>query len=145
VTSIREEPRVALIGEFASPSGPLVVMTTHLGFVPGWNGRQLRALCRRLAGFQAPVVILGDLNMHNPRAAQRMGYRQLATLRTYPGNEPRRQLDHILLRGDLGRIVSTSAPAFAVSDHRALTVEILVDDRMSGEHAAGERTAILEG
>ena len=37
-----DEPRVALAAEVETPRGPLVVATTHLSFVPGWNLVQLR-------------------------------------------------------------------------------------------------------
>ena len=45
---VRDEPRVALSAVIDAPSGRLTVCTTHLSFVPGWNGRQLRQLMASL-------------------------------------------------------------------------------------------------
>ena len=71
-----------------------------------------------------PVVLMGDLNMPAPRPARITGYRSLADHPTFPLGQPNRQLDHILLRGSLGDVTSTSAPALSLSDHRALVAEV---------------------
>ena len=36
---LRDEPRVLLAAVVDAPTGPMTVATTHLSFVPGWNGR----------------------------------------------------------------------------------------------------------
>ena len=48
----------------------------------------------------------------------------IAAAATFPAGRPTRQLDHVLLRGSLGPVTATSAPALPLSDHRALTVDI---------------------
>ena len=119
-----EEPRVALIAEIATPRGPLTVATAHLSFLPGWNVAQLRAVNRRLGTLPDPVVLMGDLNMPAPLPARATGFTALATRRTFPVRAPRLQLDHILLRGDLGPVLRTEALRMELSDHRALVVDI---------------------
>ena len=79
---------------------------------------------RDLAAFADPVVVMGDLNMPSPRPAAITGYRSLAEHPTFPVQTPDRQLDHILLRGDFGEVVGSSAQALPLSDHRALMVDL---------------------
>ncbi|MFP5283599.1 MAG: endonuclease/exonuclease/phosphatase family protein [Actinomycetes bacterium] len=123
---VREEPRAVVISHLDTPAGPLVVANTHLSFLPGWGSRQLRRIRRDLAGVPGPVVLMGDLNMAAPGPARITGYRPLASLPTFPGHAPTRQLDHILLRGQLGEVTGTSAPELPLSDHRALVAEVAV-------------------
>ncbi len=126
VIVVHEEPRSVIIGQFATPAGPMVVVNTHLSFVPGWGRRQLSRIRRDLSAFADPVVLMGDLNMPSPRPAAITGYRSLAAHPTFPLHKPDRQLDHILLRGQLGAVVGSSAPALPLSDHRALVVDLAV-------------------
>jgi endonuclease/exonuclease/phosphatase family metal-dependent hydrolase len=123
---VHEEPRAVVIGHLDTPAGPLVVANTHLSYVPGWGRRQLRRIRRDLAALPGPAVLMGDLNMADRRPAQITGYRPLATHPTFPLDTPRRQLDHILLRGHLGEVTGTSAPELPLSDHRALVVDLAV-------------------
>ncbi len=125
---VRDEPRVALLAHLRTPSGPVVVAGTHLTFVPGWSRLQLRALAQALAAHPDPVLIMGDLNLLPDTAARTSGYRPIATHATYPASRPVRQLDHILLRGDLGAVSDSGARRLPLSDHRALWVD-LVDGR----------------
>ena len=67
---------------------------------------------------------MGDLNMAGRRPAAITGYRPLAGHPTFPVDEPDRQLDHILLRGEFGEVQDSSAPALPLSDHRALVVDL---------------------
>jgi endonuclease/exonuclease/phosphatase family metal-dependent hydrolase len=129
VIIVREEPRAVVIGNLDTPMGPLVVANTHLSFVPGLHRLQLRRIRRDLAGMPGNLLLMGDLNMVHPRPAQITGYRSLATHPTFPAEEPDRQLDHILLRGELGRVIASSAPLLPVSDHRALVVEVAGEKR----------------
>lgn len=120
-----DEPRVALAAEVEAPWGPLVVATTHLSFVPGWNVVQLRRVTRALARWGLPVVLLGDLNMPAGLPARATGWRPLARARTFPAAKPSMQLDHALGHGLLPRVGAVSAPELALSDHRALVVDLL--------------------
>src|SRR5215218_5455164 len=60
---VRDEPRVAVAAVLDGPFGQFTVCTTHLSFIPGWNGLQLRRLVRSLTGTREPLVVIGDLNM----------------------------------------------------------------------------------
>ena len=48
-------------------------------------------------------------------------------IRPFRWTSPDRQLDHILLRGDFGRVAHSEAPALPLSDHRALVVDLTFD------------------
>ena len=98
---VRDEPRVAVTAVVDGPSGPFTVCTTHLSFVPGWNRRQLRRVMAALDGTPEPLVLLGDLNMLRGPAARVSGLRPLVAERTFPVHRPLRQLDHVLVRGEL--------------------------------------------
>ncbi|HEX3623165.1 MAG TPA: endonuclease/exonuclease/phosphatase family protein [Acidimicrobiales bacterium] len=124
VILLPDEPRVALAAEVQSPAGPLLVATTHLSFVPGWNVVQLRQVTRALAAFGLPCVLLGDLNMPGGLPAAATGWRALARLKTFPGAKPSLQIDHALGHGLLPLVAGFSAPALALSDHRALIVDL---------------------
>jgi endonuclease/exonuclease/phosphatase family metal-dependent hydrolase len=121
---VKEEPRAAVIGRLRTPAGLVVVANTHLSYVPGWGRLQLRRIQRDLAPLQEPVILMGDFNMADNRPATVTGYRPLARHFTFPVDKPDRQLDHILIRGRLGDVTTTSAPALPLSDHRALIVEL---------------------
>lgn len=121
---LQDEPRVGLAAVVEAPAGAVTVATTHLSFVPGWNGRQLRTLTRALARLPGPHVLLGDLNMPPPFPRALTGWRPLARARTYPAWEPRIQLDHVLASGPLPPVTAVEAPQLVVSDHRALLVEL---------------------
>jgi endonuclease/exonuclease/phosphatase family metal-dependent hydrolase len=130
---VKEEPRAAVIGRLRTPAGLVVVANTHLSYVPGWGRLQLRRLRRDLAPLSEPVILMGDLNMADERPAQITGYRTLARHYTFPIEEPDRQLDHILMRGRLGRVTASSAPALPLSDHRALIVDLSVSRREASD------------
>ena len=124
VIIVDEEPRVALVAVLDTPLGELTVANAHLSFVPGWNRRQLRRLTRDLAAFPGPAVLMGDLNMTPPTPARVTGWTPLAGGLTFPVEQPDRQLDHVLLRGELGTVTGMSARAMPLSDHRALVVDV---------------------
>jgi endonuclease/exonuclease/phosphatase family metal-dependent hydrolase len=125
VLMVSEEPRVAMAGIADTPFGQLTVANTHLSFVPGWNGMQLRRLRRDLAALPEPVLLMGDLNLDGARPAKITGYRALAPARlTFPADEPRRQIDHMLLRGRLPAVRHAVTQTLPLSDHRALIVDI---------------------
>jgi endonuclease/exonuclease/phosphatase family metal-dependent hydrolase len=129
VIIVREEPRAVVIGNLETPMGPLLVANTHLSFVPGLGGLQLRRIRRDLAAMPGTLLLMGDLNMTDSRPAQITGYRSLASHPTFPAEAPDRQLDHILLRGVLGPVIASTARELPVSDHRALVVEVAPERR----------------
>lgn len=123
----REEPRVATVATVETPTGEVTVVGTHLPFVPGWNRRQLRKVAEALVDRPDPLLFMGDLNLRGSTPAKLTGWRPLVEAPTFPVDRPRWQLDHVLLRGDLGGIGSVQATdvrALPVSDHRAVTVDI---------------------
>lgn len=124
VIIVHEEPRVAVAARLATPLGEITCACTHLSFVPGWNGVQLRRLRGDLNALPAPLVLMGDLNMSGRRPAWLTGYRSLAALPTFPAQAPSRQLDHLLLRGSLPDVRAARAPELPLSDHRPLLVDV---------------------
>jgi endonuclease/exonuclease/phosphatase family metal-dependent hydrolase len=118
-----DEPRVALAAEIEVPGGPLVVATTHLSFVPGWNQAQLRQVTRALAALGPAGVLLGDLNVPGSLPARVTGWRALARVKTFPAANPSMQIDHALGHGLLPVVSSVRAQELPLSDHRALVVD----------------------
>lgn len=131
VVVVHEEPRAAVIAAVRTPAGCLTVANTHLSFLPGWGRLQLSRLRRNLEPFPDPVVLMGDLNMTAPTPQRLTGYRPLASVDTFPLEVPDRQLDHILLRGELPPVTAATAVATELSDHRALLVDLDVAPRRS--------------
>lgn len=117
---LQDEPRVAV----AAVLDGVTVATTHLSFVPVWNGVQLRKVTAWLRQLPGPRVLLGDLNMPGAVPGVLTGWRALARTPTYPTTEPRIQLDHVLASGTLPFVMSVESPALALSDHRPLLVEL---------------------
>jgi endonuclease/exonuclease/phosphatase family metal-dependent hydrolase len=123
-TWVREEPRVAVAAVVEGPAAPVTVATTHLSFVPWWNGHQLRVLVRSLRRHtHPPRVLVGDLNMGRPRAGRISGMTPLVRGTTFPAEAPREQLDHVLADPGL-RARTAEDRQLALSDHRALVVEL---------------------
>ena len=120
-----DEPRVALAAEVETASGPLVVASTHLSFVPGWNLAQLRKVTRALAALGLPCVLLGDLNVPGSLPARATGWRSLAKVPTFPGSSPSMQIDHALGHGLLPVVTNAAARPLPLSDHRALVLDFL--------------------
>ena len=118
----RDEPRVAIAAVVDGPHGEFTVCNTHLSFIPGWNAKQLRHLVGSLAGTREPLVLLGDLNMEPRQAARVSGLRPIASADTFPAARPRRQIDHVLVRGGLRATGPAEALPVPLSDHRALVV-----------------------
>jgi endonuclease/exonuclease/phosphatase family metal-dependent hydrolase len=124
---VHEEPRTAVVAVVETPRGAVTVVNTHLSFVPAWNRVQLHRLRRDLTAFPGPLVLMGDLNMTPPTPAAVTGYRTLAAECTFPVQVPDRQLDHVLLRGEIGSVSAAESRAMPLSDHRALLVDLDLD------------------
>ena len=123
VVWLKDEPRVGLAAVVETPLGVMTVATTHLSFVPVWNGVQLRTLTADLARLPGPQVLLGDLNMPPPFPRALSRWQVLAKAATYPAWEPKIQLDHVLGNGVLPPVRSVEVPELSVSDHRGLLVQ----------------------
>lgn len=126
VVKVADEPRVAIAAVIDGPTGPFSVATAHLSFVPGYNGRQLRALKALVADLPRPLFLMGDFNLPGRWPRRLTGFTSLATGATYPSVAPRVQFDHVLADG-LPEHVRTVATVHAlpVSDHCALSVDVL--------------------
>jgi endonuclease/exonuclease/phosphatase family metal-dependent hydrolase len=139
VVWLRDEPRVLLAAVLDTPAGPLTVGTTHLSFVPGWNGAQLRWAARAMRRLPAPRVLLGDLNLPGALPRWLTGWRALATLPTYPADQPKVQLDHVLEHGTgLPAVLAAQAPPMPLSDHRALLVDLAAVPPNAPDPPAGD-------
>jgi endonuclease/exonuclease/phosphatase family metal-dependent hydrolase len=119
-----EEPRAAVIARLRTPLGELTVANTHLSFVPGWNGRQLRHLVRDLRAFPGPRLLAGDLNSTPATVRRWSGMRALAVAPTFPAPQPSRQLDHILTDDDGLHASPAAAELMSISDHRPLVIDL---------------------
>lgn len=125
VLLLADEPRVGLAAVVERADGRLLtVAATHLSFVPGWNLVQLARLTRWLRRLPQPVVLLGDLNLPAPLPRLLPSWSSLARHATFPAPQPRVQLDHVLARGNVGALLASDAHQLAVSDHRALSVDL---------------------
>lgn len=123
---VRDEPRVAVAATVQAPAGVVTVVNTHLSFIRWWNVRQLRSLVRTLDARGAggePVVLMGDLNMGPQRAVGVTRMQPLATAPTFPVDDPREQIDHVLGRGPVAATSARSA-VLPLSDHRALLADL---------------------
>ena len=80
----------------------------------GLGGLQLRRI-RRTSPAEGAGDLDGRPHMPDGRPAQITGYRPLARHYTFPLDKPDRQLDHILMRGRLGHVTASSAPALPLS------------------------------
>ena len=127
-TLVRDEPRVAVAAQIETPQGCLTVANTHLSFIDRWNSRQLRSLVTALEGRPRPLLLVGDLNLGPERAESVSRMRGLAAHPTFPVDAPREQLDHVLADGSV-QVGATAAPALPLSDHRALVVDLTIDDQ----------------
>ncbi|MDQ6797727.1 MAG: endonuclease/exonuclease/phosphatase family protein [Actinomycetota bacterium] len=124
VILLADEPRVSLSAEIQTPAGRLIVATTHLSFVPGWNVVQLRQVTRALAGEGGPCVLLGDLNLPGPVPPLVSGWRSLGRVATFPADRPSVQIDHALGHGAVPEVTAVEARRLPISDHRALLVDL---------------------
>jgi endonuclease/exonuclease/phosphatase family metal-dependent hydrolase len=120
-----DEPRAGLVADL----GDLLVATTHLSFVPGYNLVQLRRLTTALAALAGPgrpCLVAGDLNAPGALPRWASGWRALAAgVKTYPADRPRLQVDHVLARpGPHHQVVAIEARRTPISDHRALVLTL---------------------
>jgi endonuclease/exonuclease/phosphatase family metal-dependent hydrolase len=121
---VRDEPRAALAATIDVPGGPLTIVSTHLTFLPGWNAIQLRRLWWACHHLPRPLVVMGDLNLRGRLPSLCTGWRVLAEGPTFPLEEPRHQIDHILGSGAVRTAGRGGAVHTGMSDHRALAVDV---------------------
>jgi endonuclease/exonuclease/phosphatase family metal-dependent hydrolase len=123
---VQDEQRAALAAVVETPEGPVTVVATHLTFITAWNVVQLRHLVRACRALPRPLAVVGDLNLEGTAPARISGWRSVGRVNTFPVQVPDRQIDHVLLDGD---VVPSSEPVAVdtgMSDHRALVVDLAV-------------------
>jgi endonuclease/exonuclease/phosphatase family metal-dependent hydrolase len=123
-TWVRDEPRVAVAAEVETPHGMMTIGNTHLSFIRWWSGRQLRRVVRSLEQANRPLLLAGDFNMKPRRAASITGMHSMARHLTFPADQPREQIDHILLSGAVNGRTRSDVLRLPLSDHRALILDI---------------------
>lgn len=116
------EPRVALQVELDLDGHHLWFTATHLSYMPWRGARQLRNLLGA-ARRRRPAVVAGDLNLP-PWAVRRLAprWRWAGGGATYPADNPRVQIDHILGAGV--RLGTAHTHSLGVSDHIALVADV---------------------
>jgi endonuclease/exonuclease/phosphatase family metal-dependent hydrolase len=119
------EPRIALAAVLAGPAPVRTVVTTHLSALPVLGAIQLRRLAAAVGDLPDPLVLLGDLNLPAPVAARLLpGWQAVGRGPTFPTSRPRLRLDQAHLRDGHRLSCAGDVVATAVSDHRALTVDL---------------------
>jgi endonuclease/exonuclease/phosphatase family metal-dependent hydrolase len=124
------EPRKAIVGSIATPSGKIVVIAAHLGLLPFERRRQFARLKERIATItERPLVVLGDFNDFPGRGlAERSLCPPLTgapALATYPSRLPLLPLDRIWFSGPLElTTIATLHDAGRVSDHLPLLASL---------------------
>lgn len=126
---VQDEQRAALAAVVDTPEGQVTVVATHLTFITGWNVVQLRHLVRACRTLPRPLAVVGDLNLEGATPQRVAGWRSAGRADTFPVTVPTRQIDHVLLDGD---VVPSSEPVAVdtgMSDHRALVVDLALGAR----------------
>jgi endonuclease/exonuclease/phosphatase family metal-dependent hydrolase len=124
------EPRKAIVGEIASPAGPIVVVAVHLGLLPFERRRQYARLKERLAAIvDRPVILLGDFNDFPGRGLAERNLcpllRGAPSMPTYPSRLPLLPLDRIWFSAPLELVtIAALQDAEHVSDHLPLLASL---------------------
>lgn len=117
-----DEQRGAVAAVLRTPSGPLSVASAHLSLLAPVAAVQARALLRSMASMPTPAVVAGDLDLDPWLLGPLARGWQVPRALTFPAPAPRRQLDHVLVRGT--QVISVEAVDLPVSDHHALLVTL---------------------
>lgn len=118
------EPRVALAATVVAHGEHLMVVVTHLSYLPVRAVRQLRAAASIPRGERARILA-GDMNL--PAWAVRAivpGSTHAGGQATYPSWRPRVQMHHVLVDGPVDVVGATAHPR-TTSDHLPLVVDLL--------------------
>ncbi len=87
---------------------------------------QLRRLAAALPDADRPGVVVGDCNFWGPAVRTLLpGWRRAVRGRTWPAIRPHSQIDHILVRPDVG-VVASAVLDDVGSDHRPVRATLLV-------------------
>ncbi|MFJ8746056.1 endonuclease/exonuclease/phosphatase family protein [Embleya sp. NPDC127516] len=119
----------------AAPGKLVGVVSTHLqdadDKVPQEQAERAAAFAVRL-GASAPVVVLGDMNATIDSPQMRAftgrglvdGLGRVRPLRTYPADEPKQEIDQVLVDPRL-RVAAVDAPPSTASDHLPVAVTLV--------------------
>jgi len=120
------ERRVVALAEVVVGGDRWSVGCTHLSLDPGVAVLQLHAILDALAGWPAPRVLAGDLNLRTERVAQvadATGWELLAGPHTINARTRLdRRLDHVLTHG--AEVVDAGVQKLPVSDHLAVWADL---------------------
>lgn len=117
-----DEQRGALATVLQTPGGPISVASAHLSLLAPVAVVQSRALLRAMSTMPTPALVCGDLDLDPWLLDPLSPGWQLPRAQTFPTTAPRRQLDHVLVRGaDVASVESIELP---ISDHRGLLVRL---------------------
>jgi endonuclease/exonuclease/phosphatase family metal-dependent hydrolase len=117
--------RAALVVDITCEGVPLSVVGTHMSHLQYGSPRNYAYLKRQLRTEARPeAVLLGDMNLWGPpiRAFLPEWHRAVKGP-TWPAWRPHSQIDHILVRGNLG-IASSEVLPYAGSDHRPVRAQL---------------------
>ncbi len=118
-------PRNAILATAIVGGQEISVAATHLSPPHQVNQKQLDKTARALARRPEPLVLLGDFNQDR---AQMLGSPLLKSMTvieeapTFPASSPRRQIDHIAVKGLTPDAATTVS--FPFSDHLALVADV---------------------
>lgn len=123
------EPRVALVADvLLRAEADLRIASVHLSVDERVARRQLQAVAARLdPALDGPTVVLGDSNLPRRAVRQVLGPHGFVVARsrpTFPASWPHRWIDHVAVGGGPA-VGGAQVRRFAVSDHRALVVDVM--------------------
>jgi endonuclease/exonuclease/phosphatase family metal-dependent hydrolase len=121
--------RAAIVVDLTHEGVPLSVVGTHMSHLQYGSPRNYAYLRRQLRTEARPeAVLLGDMNLWGPpiRAFLPEWHRAVKG-RTWPAWRPHSQIDHILVRGNLGVVPgSGEVLPYAGSDHRPVRAQLIL-------------------
>ena len=120
---IPDEPRIALAVECQTPLGAMMIINTHLSFIPPTAMKQLAALTQWAKSFETEFVIAGDLNLPRRLVNRITGLNNAVDFKTYPAMSPRAQIDHVLF-GEKLTARETHPRWLQAGDHLSVTSQL---------------------
>ena len=124
--------RGALMARFGSARHPLVVMLIHLALSRRARLRQLDYVADVLNEYEH-AVLMGDMNCEPDSPEMDLLFRRTrlvepsAGLCTFPSWRPQRNIDHILVTGEL-EVASCQVLSHAYSDHLPIAMEVALPE-----------------
>ncbi len=117
--------RAAIVVDLTVDGAPISVVGTHMSHLQYGSHRNYSHLKRLLQTDARPdAVLLGDMNLWGPPVRALLpDWRRAVKGRTWPAWHPHSQIDHILVRGNIGVSAGEVLP-FAGSDHRPVRAQL---------------------